>query len=231
MTDILIDISNNNGLGAEAAITAPQVLGVYAKATESTNFQDPDYPQFRAVAAKHKKPFGAYLFIHPDVDGAAQAKYFLAYAKPKPGDLEPVVDSETLHNGDWAQAAKTTMFALQALAAKGYDPLLYGSTSFLENLYAHIPQLKMYRVWQAQYASFMQRIPGAKYVIWQFTDAQVVGKGKFDGDKLLVRDVTQLLIPKPAPKPKPKPKKPAAPKPAPELVSENGKGQGTVPKK
>ena len=194
--EILEDISNNNGAAAAATIADPKIAGVYAKVSQGVTFGDPNYPIFRSAAAKAHKPIGGYMFLEPNVDGDAQAVFFLNHAKPGLRDLQPVVDSETLAAGSYRQAAATTLKALETLAAHGYEPLLYASTSFLQQLLVYEPGLKRYRVWQAQYASFLQRIPGLRVVLWQFTDRMVVGKGRFqvDGDKLLVRSLDAIEI-------------------------------------
>lgn len=217
---LLIDVSNNQGRDGLLAIQDNTVQAVYAKATESLSFTDGWYPLYREQARKLGKPFGGYLFLHPDQDGAAQARYFLTYAKPKPGDLEPVVDSELLGRGGWRQAAQTTLAALDELATHGYQPLLYGSTSFLTDLVAAQPGLRRFRVWQAEYGPRLHRVPGLNAVAWQFTDAQTVAKGRLrvDGDRLLTRNLDALRIPadavvshpvtkKPRPKTAPRPRR------------------------
>lgn len=223
MTGLLADLSNNNGAGAVQVIADPRIAAVYAKGTESTNFQDPLWPVFRAAAARLRKPIGPYAFLHPAVDGAAQARYLIAYTKPVAGDLQPVIDSETWA-GSVLETAKTTLDALVELRTLGFDPIGYGSQSFWAQLVAAQPKLKGFRYWQAQYASRMRAVPGLRTVLWQFTDRQVVGKGCFhvDGDRLLVRNLQALRIPAghtvthPAPKPARKRpvKRPPAPKPA-----------------
>lgn len=193
----LIDLSNNNGPQAVAAIADPSVRAVYAKATEGLHFRDGLYPKFRAAAKKNERVFGAYLFLHPDLGGAEQADYFLAYAKPRPGDLQPVVDSET--GAPDIRAANCTFEALYELEKRGYQPLLYGSTSYLAALRREAPALGGYRVWQAEYGPILHRIPGLRAVAWQFTDRDTVCKGRLrvDGSELLVRDLAGLVIPKP----------------------------------
>lgn len=190
----LVDLSNNNGIAGRAAITDPSIGAVYAKATEGLSFKDELYPEFRAAARKANKPFGGYLFLHPDQDGAAQARAFLLYAKPKVGDLQPVVDSET---GSPAQAVKATVDALRELAAHGYSPILYGSSSYLKTLREVAPVLRRYRAWQAEYGPVLHRVPGLNTVAWQLTDHYVVAKGRLrvDASQVFVRDFRLLEIP------------------------------------
>lgn len=196
----MIDLSNNNGPGAAVAIAS--VGAVEAKATEGLTFRDADYPTFRAAAAKAHRPFGGYLFLHPYLDGKAQADYFLAYAHPRPGDLQPVVDSET---GSPYAAAASTLAALNELKAKGYRPLLYASSYYVNGLVAARPAIKAYRIWDAEYGPVLHRWPGLTYAAWQYTDRALVAGHALDGSRLLV-PVASLRIPlPPAPRHAPRP--------------------------
>lgn len=188
----MIDLSNNNGPGAAVAISAAGVQAVEAKATEGLTFRDRDYPGFRAAAARAHRPFGAYLFLHPYLNGAAQADYFLAWAQPHPGDLQPVVDSEM---GSPAAAAPATYAALHRLTLKGYRPLLYASTSYLAGLVAADHRLAAYRVWDAEYGPTLHRVAGTTVIAWQYTDRAAVAGHSLDGSRLLV-PVASLMIPK-----------------------------------
>lgn len=197
----LIDVSNNNGPGAAAAFRAAGVQAVEAKATEGLAFRDRDYPIFRTAAAHQRRAFGGYLFLHPYESGAAQARYFLAYAQPRPGDLQPVVDSET---GSPTAAAPATYAALHELVAHGYRPILYASSSYLAGLVATDRRIAAFRVWQAEYGPILHHVAGTTTVAWQFTDRAHVNGFSIDGSHLLVRTVAQLEIPKPTVK-KPRP--------------------------
>lgn len=184
-----IDESNNNGARAAVAIAAPTVEVVDAKATEGVRFQDPDYPVFRAAARTHHKAFGGYLFLHPDLGGGAQADYFLAYARPQPGDIQPVVDSEL---GSPSAAAPATYAALRELVRHGYAPILYASSSYLARLVRADPRIKAFRVWQAEYGPTLHLVPGVHVVAWQFTYTAHVNGIPVDGTHLLVRDIRSL---------------------------------------
>jgi GH25 family lysozyme M1 (1,4-beta-N-acetylmuramidase) len=199
----LVDLSNNNGPAAASAISAPGVKAVEAKGTEGLAFRDRDYPIFRVSAAKHRRAFGGYMFLHPGESGRAQARYFLAYAKPRPGDIEPVVDSET---GSPSVAASATYAALHELALHGYRPILYASSSYLQGLVSADPRIKRYRAWQAEYGPVLHRVAGVTTVAWQFTDRARVLGFSVDGSHLLVRSIVQIEIRKPhAAKPPSKP--------------------------
>lgn len=191
----MIDLSNNNGPGAVAAISSPGVHLVEAKATEGLGFHDYLYPTFRTAATKYHKAFGGYMFLHPDASGAAQADYFLAYAQPHRGDIQPVVDSEM---GTACASAPATLAALHELVAKGYHPILYSNTYWLGQLATCAPALKAFPVWQAEYGPTLHRVAGFHVIAWQYTDAANVNGAHVDGSQLFV-SVTSLEIAPPKP--------------------------------
>lgn len=219
---LLRDLSNNNGLEAGLKEIADRNTDAfYLKATEGLGFRDSTYPPFRDAIAKRGAVSGAYLFLHHDEDGEAQARAFLAYARPKAGDLQPVVDVE---QGSAALSAHVAYKALAALEADGFAPILYTSTSWLSTLLKLEPRLGRFRVWQAEYGPVLHRVPGFRVIAWQFTDRQVVGKGplRTDGSRLFVRRLSDLEFrpkkpnpPTPAPGPKPAPAPTPKPKPRP----------------
>lgn len=191
-----IDLSNNNGARAAVAIAAPGVRAVEAKATEGLAFRDPDYPVFRAKAHAVHRAFGGYMFLHPDLSGAAQADYFLAYAHPRPGDIQPVVDSEV---GSPSAAAPATYAALHELERRGYRPILYASSWYLGQLVKTVPALKQFRVWEAEYGPRLELIPGVKVVAWQFTETARVAGFDVDGSHLLVKRLALIEYKPPKP--------------------------------
>lgn len=66
------------------------------KATEGTTVTDSEYKGRRAQAKEAGLPFGAYHFARPSRgDAVAEARRFLDVAKPRPGDVAPVLDIET----------------------------------------------------------------------------------------------------------------------------------------
>jgi hypothetical protein len=228
------DISNVNGEAAGlAAIHDPKTKAVYAKRTEGLSFVDELYPSFYAAAREIHKPIGAYGFLHPELSGAEQARFLLTHAQPKPGDLVPVIDTETLHNGDYAQCARTTLTALLELRTHGTGAMGYASSGFIEQLVAHQPALKQFAWWYADYANVLWRIPGVRALLWQNTDRLGVGRFATDGDVLLAKSLAAIEIPAHAtvhhPKPKPAPKKkPAAKKKPMKKAKANTRGRDTV---
>jgi GH25 family lysozyme M1 (1,4-beta-N-acetylmuramidase) len=200
---------------------------VYHKATESTSFVDANYAHRRAEAKAAGLPFGAYHFARPTLDNAkAEARHFLAAAKPKAGDLVPVLDLET-NDHHLTKAALTQwvadFFSVVHRAIGVERGILY--TPFDLN---SVP--KGTRLWVARYSDSNAEpnipAPFKRFTIRQFSDGKfgvpdsVPGVGHVDINHL--RDgflglaklawKKRLTIPtakKPTPPPPPPPPPPA----------------------
>lgn len=200
---LVIDCSNNAPIGL-ASFKLSGAVALIAKATEGTSFQDQTLGDHRDIARYAKKPFGSYLFLHPDSTGS-EADAYLKFARPRRGDIQPIIDAEvtTLGTVDLAQRAQRCSLALERA---GYKPLLYASAGIWTALVAAEPRLKRLRVWEAQYpgryARWFPRLArlrirlqhGVSVVMWQWTDSYAVAGRRYDASALLV-DIKGLLIP------------------------------------
>jgi GH25 family lysozyme M1 (1,4-beta-N-acetylmuramidase) len=190
----VLDVSNNDTIEYKTFV-ASGAVALIAKATEGTGFQDRAFAYHRQVATNARKPFGSYLFLHPDSNGN-EATYYLDYARPKLGDLQPIIDAEVTILGipDLARRAR---ICARALEAKGYRPLLYASAGIWQQMIAAEPSLKRLRVWEAQYPGrFSRWFPrlatlriklrhGVSVVMWQWTDSYQVAGHHYDASALL----------------------------------------------
>lgn len=85
------------------AIDWPSVAGAgvtfaFMKATEGQTFVDDHYELNRAGAAASGIRIGAYHYARPDAtpdDAVLEADHFMAIARPRSGDLYPVLDLES----------------------------------------------------------------------------------------------------------------------------------------
>ena len=200
---LVLDVSNVNPINL-ADFKQSGSVALIAKATEGTSFQDKTLGPHRAIARSTSKPFGSYLFLHPDSTGS-EAAFYLRYANPRKGDIQPIIDAEVTNLGT-AELARRTQACAKALEAAGYKPLLYASAGIWKGLIQVEPRLKRLRVWEAQYPSRATRwFPsfaklrirlgtGVSVVLWQWTDAYAVGGRRYDASNLLT-DVGSLLIP------------------------------------
>jgi GH25 family lysozyme M1 (1,4-beta-N-acetylmuramidase) len=199
---LVLDVSNDN------PITYPTFLGsravaLIAKATEGTSFQEKTLVTHREIARHAHAPFGSYLFLHPDSTGS-EAAFYLKYARPRRGDIQPIIDAEVTNMGT-AELAKRTLACSRALAQEGYTPILYASASIWQALIAVEPRLKALKVWEAQYPGrFTRWFPklaqlrirlrhGVTVVLWQWTDTYEIAGRRFDASALLT-DIKTILI-------------------------------------
>jgi GH25 family lysozyme M1 (1,4-beta-N-acetylmuramidase) len=196
MADIALDVSNNAPINrAQAKASGCKML--ICKATEGTSFQDKTLADHRAIAQELGLKFGTYVFLHASSKGN-QADYYLAYAKPRKGELV-VIDAEP--GGQDGVSIETMARRTQACAVDleghGHKPILYASSSYWLQLIAAEPDLKRLRVWEAQYpGKFSHWWPllyrlrvrlrhGVTVVMWQFTDAYAVGEHHYDASLVL----------------------------------------------
>lgn len=204
MPKLLIDSSNNRPIDA-AQLRASEAVALIAKATEGTSFRDATLSDQRKAAAQCRVPFGSYLFLHPNSTGS-EAAFYLEYARPRPGDIQPVIDAEVTNLGI-ADLSRRALSCANALEAAGYDPLIYASASIWGQMVRLQPRLKKWRIWEAAYPGrFTRWFPrlsalrialtkGVRVVLWQWTDSYAVGDANFDASVLLV-NIRTLLIPK-----------------------------------
>jgi GH25 family lysozyme M1 (1,4-beta-N-acetylmuramidase) len=200
---LVLDVSNNAPITLRDFLTS-RAVALIAKATEGTSFQDKTLTAHREVARKTGKPFGSYLFLHPDSAGSEAAAY-LRFARPRRGDIQPIIDAEVT-NLSILKLAYRTHSCANALEAEGYKPLLYASAGIWTQLVAVEPALKRLRVWEAQYPGRYTRwfprlsalrirlTRGVSVVMWQWTDSYAVAGRRYDASALLV-DIKGLLIP------------------------------------
>lgn len=190
---LVIDSNNHHPITA-AELKASGSVALISKGTEGTVYRDPTYAGQRAAAKHAGVPFGGYTYIHWN-DPGEQFKFFLEYAAPKRGDVQPAVDAED-PKASIPELAKRSYACLTAFEANGYRPLLYASSSIWKAMIVVEPRLKRFRIWEAQYPGrFTRWFPaiarmrvrlgyGATVVLWQWTDGYRVGGATFDASRL-----------------------------------------------
>jgi GH25 family lysozyme M1 (1,4-beta-N-acetylmuramidase) len=199
---LVLDCSNNAPIDTPT-FKASGSVALIAKATEGGSYQDKTLGAHRKVAASAGKPFGSYLFLHPD-SPASEAAFYLKYARPRKGDIQPIIDAEVTNLGTDVLAVRTQRCAA-ALEAAGYAPILYASSSIWLELIKAEPKLKRLKVWEAQYPGrFSRWLPrianlrvrlqhGVTVVLWQWTDAYAINGRRYDASVLLA-PIDSLLI-------------------------------------
>ena len=182
-SNVVIDLSHQNGNVDLAEASAAGIVGVIHKATQGSGFKDPRYAARRAQAQQAGLLWGAYHFA-TGADPVAQAKFFLSVAQSGPGDLV-VLDFEqnesTPSNSMMLDQARTFISTVQE--ATGITPGLYGGAYLKQQLNgANDDTLGACWLWWAQYGPAAM-IPPAwpDWTLWQYTDGHH-GNPPFDID-------------------------------------------------
>ncbi len=202
MRRIIIDSNNYHPITA-AELRAAKAAALLCNATEGTQYENPILEIQREAAKSVGIPFGSYLFLHPDSKGS-EADYYLNYAKPRRGDIQPIIDAEVTNLGLDALAGRVHRCSI-ALEARGFSPILYAGYEVWDACVAAHPKLKKLPLWFAQYpgqrrySSALEklriRLRGANVVMWQFTDAYAIHGKTYDAS-VLYGPLSRLLITK-----------------------------------
>jgi len=146
---------------------------VYIKATEGSSITNKYYPNDYVQARKHGLKVGSYHFFSTRTSAAAQAHYFLSYAKFSSGDFPPVLDVEPTGTmireiGGSAELIKRIQTWLDIVEKKtGVKPILYVSQNFVNKYLADAKNIKKnYLIWIARYGEYK---PDVKLIYWQLT--------------------------------------------------------------
>lgn len=183
-SNTIFDISHLNAKVDLAKAKAAGMLAVFHKATQYVTFRDKDYPIRRTAAKEAGLLWGAYHF-GAGGDGAAQADYFLEWAKPD-GQTLLVLDFEpdTIKGQTTMTLPEARDFINQVKEKTGKVPVLYAG-SYLKGLFRNStpdPVLTQCPLWLAQYGS-VTHLPNGwdNYTFWQYTDG-VHGPGPLPVD-------------------------------------------------
>lgn len=193
-----VDISHHQGGNLDMSGAKKRGLRwLYHKATEGTSVRDNNYPSRRKEAGKAGLPFGAYHFARPDRgDAEAEARYFLDFARPKPGDLRCALDLETTEGmsitalRDWADR-----WCDVVRKATGAEPIIYTPFDL-----AGAQRNRL--IWRPRYNN-SNTPPVLPWDIWQFSNGvygnpnELRGIGHVDLNTMRKGlKVNDLLIPK-----------------------------------
>jgi lysozyme len=160
----------------------------FLKATQGLSEADPLYDSYYERAHSVGLKVGSYHFFDPEAEGGDQAQHFYSTAHFTPGDLIPVLDSET--PGGWVLQA-TTAFAFALKQKIGRNPILYTGDAFFTENYAGTPMADLTR-WIARYGAK----PANACTFWQFSEnAQLPGQSRgLDADVFFGSDLSPYLV-------------------------------------
>ena len=183
-----IDISHHDTVTDWSAVKK-NVDGVYIKATESTNFTDPQLATSATAATGAGIPVGFYHFFQPTADpqnARDQAQMFHRAIQGYAYRLMPVLDTEESNGLTTAQVcADVKAFADEFYKLSAQPIMIYCSPEFAD-AYLADKSLSSYPLWVAHYNVLTPRSTGTwdTYVMWQYDDSVSVAgvRNPVDGD-------------------------------------------------
>lgn len=207
-----IDVSNWQGPAFAWPEWRGKISFAFAKATENVNFEDPDYHRNLGGMMGIGVVPGAYHVLHGGSDGAAQARYFLSYAKPSAGTLLMVDYEPTTTDGRGATAMSDigAAFADVVRSETGAWPIAYSDISMV--VAGYLNGLKACPLFLANPSRVPTRPPIGPWGLVSFeqTAQRGVDTDVFYGDLPQLRKLTAMhapgsISPPPAPLPPPPP--------------------------
>lgn len=176
-----IDVSNHQGTVDWGKVHAAGHRFAWCKATEGTTFTDAYWARNREQAAKAGVRVGAYHFARGQT---GEVDHFLSVARPRPGELLPVLDVEAPGiSAGWVKSA-----ILNLRDGIGEWPVVYGSPGYLSPLRLDA-SLAACPLWVAHYTNDPNPIvpsPWGMWTAWQHSsDGSVPGiSGRVDLNRL-----------------------------------------------
>jgi lysozyme len=168
------DISHHNTVSSFQDAADAGLWGIIHKATQGSNYRDPDYAKRRSAAKAAGLLWGAYHF-NDGSDVVSQVANFLRYAQP---------DTDTLLVLDYEDNPRSNMSIVQAvqflrlIESKGYSCAIYSGNRLKESIgrlkAADRQYVTQHLLWLCQYGP-TPRLPAGfdTYFLWQYTDGVV----------------------------------------------------------
>lgn len=188
----------------------PATVAVIAKATEGNYYQDKSYARFKAEAAAQGSLFSGYHFLISNIDPAAQADYYHAFAGTTPCMLDVETEGASKPTVDEVLAFATRLRQLGGRAWAVYFPDWYWQQ--VGGDLSRLAAAGLVLV-SSNYTSYSDTGPGwaayggATPRIWQYTDAQPYGGAScdFNAFKGTVAELAALINGSSPPVPAPEP--------------------------
>lgn len=205
-----IDVSNWQGTIDWGKVAKSGVKFAFMKAAEGGDYTDPTYATNRTNANANGIVIGAYDFAQPSTTAGqaeAEADYFVNVAKPKSGDLVPVLDLETTNGLSAANLqlwVKKWMY--RVYQRTGLRATIYVSPSFWSTYMGNttwFAQNGFRTLWIAHWTSATgPTLPATNWAnnswtFWQWTSSGTVPgiSGRVDMDRFHYASLTPYLIP------------------------------------
>lgn len=195
-----IDVSRHNGVIDWKAVRRynKHIKYVYVKATEGTGHTDRRYIENAREAHRNGFKVGIYHYFTSRSSAHEQFDWFRSQANLTYQDLAPIVDVEDFKGWQSKQQLQDSLMMFTRLVKKHYNklPIIYTHQNFY-NTYLS-PRFNRHYLFIAAYRRTAPVINGAKYDLWQFTDAgRVKGiKGSVDLSRMSdAMSLKKLLLP------------------------------------
>lgn len=174
-----IDVSHHQDLIDWREVKGAGIAFAYLKATEGSDWADPEFARNWRGAAEAGLLRGAYHFYNFCKTGAEQAEHFIRTVPADPGALPPTVDLERSESCPRMPRVSELRYQLAIFLAKvrkayGKRPILYATREVYESYLEGWSDPD--RLWMTS-ASGSPRFPdGVQWLIWQHSD-----RGRVDG--------------------------------------------------
>jgi GH25 family lysozyme M1 (1,4-beta-N-acetylmuramidase) len=203
-----IDVSHWQGAIDWPKVAAAGKRFAIIKATESTNYIDPNYATNHAAAKAAGLWTGAYHFAQPSTtanDAVLEADYFAAHVNLGAGDLIPALDLEVSGGlSVTALQAWVKAFVDEVTAKVGCRPMIYTSPSFWSKYMGNSHALAdagYKTLWVAHWGVSSPTVPannwgGHGWTFWQYTSSGTVPgiAGRVDLDRYNGADLTPVAF-------------------------------------
>jgi lysozyme len=194
-----LDVSHHQGQVKWPVVAGTGVAFAYAKATEGSAFQDPEFATNWQGIRDAGLRRGAYHFFRPEQPVAAQIDQFVtSVGLLETDDLAPMLDIEEVHadsgHDEWDaipldERVPMILAALDATESTlGLRPVLYVRRGFVSAKLPNPEPLGAYPLWVAHYTDAAEPITPsvwARWTFWQYSEkGKVRGiKGRVDLDR------------------------------------------------
>ncbi len=194
-----IDVSRYQGDVAWKEVAESGITFALAKATQGTSYADPKFSKNWEGMKREGIIRGAYHFLTPDEDGAAQARHFISVVHPESGDLPTVVDVERIGKHSNADLVRVLLaFRDEIQQHHGHEIMIYVSPAFwTDHLEPHLPSAWTGPLWIAEYEVKEPKLISkiSDWSIWQHSNTGRCKGIKGNVDLNIARNIDSIRIP------------------------------------
>ena len=170
-----IDVSHFQGVIDWQRVKAAGIGFAFIKATDGTQFTDPELHANVQGCIENSISCGLYHFFRPSVDSAEQANFFLSvtswYKAPLPAALDLEIGPVT--------AAQASAWLDIVDEAQSREPLVYTAPAFAAQYLGNSSVIGVYPLWIAEYTTKPAPSVPAAWEDWEFW--QHTPSGQVDG--------------------------------------------------